>query len=114
MNIAEELQDEEDGQDHDPNKYGYKSMQDLNSAQLRSMSVKQENMKINMLSSDKGFSSMRFLPNTNDTMIVALRTSESEQEVVNSYLSVIDIDGNVYLESKKIPLRKKYEGIVIL
>ena len=57
---------------------------------------------------------MRFLPNTNDTIIIALQTSESDKEITNSYLSVFDIDGNVYLESKKIPLRKKYEGLVVL
>ena len=46
--------------------------------------------------------------------IYPLERSESDKDVIGSYLSVFDIDGNVYLESKKIPLRKKYEGLVVL
>ena len=93
---------------------GYKSLSDLSAEELRSMSVKQENMKTDMQYSNKGFSSIRFLPNTNDTIIVGVRTQERDTEVVNSFLSVFDIDGNVYLQSKKIPGRKKYEGLVVL
>merc|ERR1712228_649149 len=92
----------------------YKSMNDLSAEQLRSMSVKQENMKSQLQHSNKGFSSIRFLPNTNDSMIVGVRTQERNKEVVNSFLSVFDIDGNVYLQSKKIPGRRKYEGLVVL
>jgi len=93
---------------------GYRSVNDLSAEELISMSVKQENMKTYLQHSNKGFSSIRFLPNTNDTMLVGIRTQESNKEVVNSSLSVFDIEGNVYLQSKKIPGRKKYEGIVVL
>eukprot|EP01084_Bolivina_argentea_P188680 324733_1 len=93
---------------------GYKSVNDLSGGELRSMSLKQENMKIYLQHSSKGFSSIRFLPNTNDTVIIGIRTQENDKEVINSYLSIFDIDGNVYLESKRIPLKKKYEGLVVL
>lgn len=56
-----------------------------------------------------GFSSFKFIPNTNDELILAVR-SEEDDGVTASYITVMDLKGNVIV--KEILLGDyKYEGI---
>ena len=93
---------------------GYKMMSDLNTAQLRGMSVKQENIKKHLQWSDLGFSSLAFVPNTNDSWLVGIRTNENNKQHMYSELTVFDVQGRVYLQSERAPLPHKYEGLVVL
>ena len=93
----------------------FRAMDDLNMAQKRAMSLKQENIKSFLKSSDYGFSTMKFLEGTDDTLIVASRTCEHEtgSQTMESVLTVFDIDGNVFL-NEQIPTNNKYEGIAVI
>lgn len=55
-----------------------------------------------------GYSSFKFIPGTNDNVIVALK-SEEDSGVTATYIVVFDIDGNVLLPETKIA-DLKYEG----
>ena len=56
-----------------------------------------------------GFSSFKFLPGTNDHVIVALK-SEEDQGKINSYIMAFTMDGDVLLEETKIA-DHKLEGV---
>lgn len=56
-----------------------------------------------------GFSSFKFIPQTEDKMIVALKSEEADG-VTNSYIMAFDVSGNIILEETKIE-GIKYEGI---
>ena len=56
-----------------------------------------------------GFSSFKFVPGTQDRIILALK-SEEDQGVITSYATVLNIEGDVLLEEMKIG-DKKYEGV---
>lgn len=61
------------------------------------------------LSPTHGFSSFKFIPNTNDELILAVR-SEEDDGVTASYLTVMDLRGNVLV--REILLGDyKYEGV---
>ncbi|OWF50904.1 soluble calcium-activated nucleotidase 1-like [Mizuhopecten yessoensis] len=57
----------------------------------------------------RGFSSFKFIPGTNDQMIVALKSEEVEGRVA-SYILVFTVNGDIILSDKKIG-DHKYEGI---
>ena len=54
-------------------------------------------------------SSFKFIPGTNDEIIVALK-SEEDQEKIASYILAFSIDGEILLEETRIG-DYKYEGI---
>lgn len=56
-----------------------------------------------------GFSSFKFIPGTDDQIIVALKSEENNGEVA-SYITVFILDGRVLLPETKIG-NIKYEGI---
>lgn len=56
-----------------------------------------------------GFSSFKFIPGTNDEVIVALK-SEEDQGKIASYIMAFTIDGEMLLEETRIG-EYKYEGI---
>lgn len=68
--------------------------------------------------SDRGFSTFTFLPNTKDSIIIGVRTKETTDKdgnaILNSWISVFDIDGNVLRKNIKFPGNFKYEGITII
>ena len=58
-----------------------------------------------------GFSSFKFLPGTNDRIIVALKSEEDSGHVA-SYITVFTVDGKVLLSEEKVgDASIKYEGI---
>ncbi len=57
-----------------------------------------------------GFSSFKWIPGTNDQLLVALKTVECEGEETATYLMVFDMTGKILVEETKIA-DQKYEGI---
>lgn len=57
-----------------------------------------------------GYSSFKFLPNTNDTIIVALISEEVNGKTA-SYMTVFETNGNIIYPLKKISSTLKFEGI---
>lgn len=57
-----------------------------------------------------GFSSMKFIPGTEDTLIVALLTEELNGET-STYITAFTIDGRILLLQKRIETKLKYEGL---
>ena len=56
-----------------------------------------------------GFSSFKFVPDTHDSVIVALKSEEDNGKIA-SYILAFDIEGNILLPERKIG-DVKYEGI---
>lgn len=56
-----------------------------------------------------GFSSFKFIPNTNDDVIVALKSEEDEGKIA-SYIMAFTLQGDILLEETKVG-DYKYEGI---
>lgn len=64
------------------------------------------------LTPTRGFSDFKFLPGSNDRIIVALKSEENEEQgTQNSYITVFDIDGKILMEETEIPGGKKFEGL---
>jgi soluble calcium-activated nucleotidase 1 len=60
----------------------------------------------------RGFSTFKFVPNTKDNVIVALKSEESEAlGTQTSHITVFDLDGNILLPETEIPGGYKYEGL---
>ncbi|KAK3583009.1 hypothetical protein CHS0354_005650 [Potamilus streckersoni] len=57
----------------------------------------------------RGFSSFKFVPGTNDNVIVALKSEEDDGKIA-TYILVFTIEGKILLNETKIG-DKKYEGI---
>ena len=57
-----------------------------------------------------GFSSFKFIPNSLDNLIVALK-SEETKGVTASYIMAFNFDGTILLPETKIDGDYKYEGI---
>lgn len=76
---------------------------------------------ITPLTPTRGFSTMKFLPGSNDNVylycilkqiIVALKSEENEKEhSQNSYITMFNIDGTILLPETAIPGNHKYEGL---
>ncbi|CAI5724425.1 unnamed protein product [Hyaloperonospora brassicae] len=60
----------------------------------------------------RGFSSFKFVPRSDDSVIVAVKSVEVEDEQrQTSFITVFDLEGNVLLDETEIPGAKKYEGV---
>lgn len=57
-----------------------------------------------------GFSSAKFVPDTNNTQIMAVKTREFDNKM-ESYLQIFTTDGEILYELNKLPGGNKYEGI---
>ncbi|KJH42118.1 Apyrase [Dictyocaulus viviparus] len=62
----------------------------------------------------RGFSAFQFIPETNDNLIVALKTEEKDGKAVNSYVTVFDVNGNIILQDSPLNLPYKFEGIAFI
>lgn len=63
----------------------------------------------------RGFSAFQFIPNTNDDLIVALKSEEKDGIPVGSYITVFRVsDGHVLLEEQKLKGEHKFEGIAFV
>ncbi|KAL7298136.1 hypothetical protein TKK_0009138 [Trichogramma kaykai] len=60
----------------------------------------------------RGFSSFKFLPGTNDTVIVALKTKELENDTA-TYITVFNTEGKILMPDLKVD-NDKYEGLEFL
>ncbi|RLN51735.1 hypothetical protein BBJ29_006888 [Phytophthora kernoviae] len=68
--------------------------------------------KIGKITPLRGFSSFKFIPRSDDAVIVAIKSVEVEDEQrQTSYITVFDVEGNVLLDETEIPGQKKYEGV---
>ncbi|KAL4139267.1 hypothetical protein PRIC2_002765 [Phytophthora ramorum] len=60
----------------------------------------------------RGFSSFKFVPRSDDKVIVAIKSVEVEvEQMQTSFITVFDVDGNVLMEETEIPGAKKFEGV---
>lgn len=59
---------------------------------------------------ERGYSSFRFIPGTNDNIIIAIKTEEVDNRTA-TYVTIFDITGKIYLNDQKIPNDHKYEGL---
>ena len=60
----------------------------------------------------RGFSSFKFIPRSDDSVIVAIKSVEVEDEQIQtSFITVFDLDGNVLMDETEIPGAKKYVGV---
>ena len=67
---------------------------------------------ITPLTPTRGFSDFKFLPGSNDNIIVAMKSEENEEaQTQNTYLTVFDLDGKVLMEETEIPGKMKFEGL---
>ncbi|XP_077979848.1 soluble calcium-activated nucleotidase 1-like [Glandiceps talaboti] len=66
--------------------------------------------RIGALNPTHGFSSFKFVPGTDDTVIAALKTEEDAGKIA-SYIYVFNIHGQILLPETKIADGMKYEGI---
>lgn len=62
----------------------------------------------------RGFSAFQFVPQTDDSIIVALKSAEKDGIPVASYISVFDTHGNVLLEDQSLHEAHKFEGIAFV
>lgn len=53
---------------------------------------------------------MKFIPGTDDTIIVALLTEEVNMET-STFITAFTIDGRILLAQQRIDTNLKYEGI---
>ncbi|KAI5713456.1 hypothetical protein M8J75_016562 [Diaphorina citri] len=61
----------------------------------------------------QGFSSFKFLPHSDDTLIVALKTHEDDKSF-RTFITVFGINGDIYLKDTLISTEDKFEGVEIL
>ena len=59
-----------------------------------------------------GFSSFKWIPGTDDQLIIALKSEEFEGKTA-TYMMVFDINGNVIMPETKVG-DHKYEGVEFL
>lgn len=66
--------------------------------------------KVGKIIPSHGFSSFKFIPGTNDNVIVALKTEELNGKTA-TYITAFTQSGEILLKEEKIPTNLKYEGI---
>lgn len=80
----------------------------LASEDFKSISV----LKITTLTPSRGFSEFKFLPGSKDSIIVAMKSEESEKDhSQNTYITVFSLDGTILMEETEIPGNHKFEGL---
>ncbi|KAE9412766.1 hypothetical protein Angca_005471, partial [Angiostrongylus cantonensis] len=65
----------------------------------------------NLTHPERGFSAFEFIPETNDTLIVALKSEEVKGNATKSYITVFNISGHVLLDDQQLEDDYKFEGI---
>ena len=67
---------------------------------------------ITPLTPTRGFSEFKFLPGSQDRIIVAMKSEENEEQgTQNTYLTVFDVDGTILMPETEIPGGMKFEGL---
>lgn len=67
-------------------------------------------VEVGELMPSRGISTFKFLPHSDDTIVVALKTFEDEKSF-HTYITLFGINGYVYLQDTQISKEDKYEGI---
>ena len=67
-------------------------------------------LRIGNIIPTRGYSSFKFVPNTNNQLIIALKSEENESRT-RSFVNLFDIYGNVLLDDILLSDHLKYEGI---
>lgn len=57
-----------------------------------------------------GFSSAKFVPGTDDRVLVVLLSEEVAGETA-TYVAAFDVDGKVVMPQQQVPTKLKYEGV---
>ncbi|RCN29784.1 Apyrase [Ancylostoma caninum] len=60
---------------------------------------------------ERGFSAFDFIPNTDDKLMVALKTEEMHDNPTKSYFTVFTLNGTILLPDQKLDDGYKFEGI---
>jgi soluble calcium-activated nucleotidase 1 len=58
----------------------------------------------------RGYSSFKFVPNTNDKIVIALKSEEDDGKT-KTYVTVFDISGFILIKDILISSKYKFEGI---
>jgi soluble calcium-activated nucleotidase 1 len=62
----------------------------------------------------RGFSAFKFVPGTNEHVIVALKSAENEEaQTQESYITVFTVDGDVLMQETQFGA-SKFEGIAFV
>ncbi|KAF8381418.1 apy-1 [Pristionchus pacificus] len=64
--------------------------------------------------STRGFAAFQFVPNTNDELIIALKSEEKDGHPVGSYVTVFHISGRILLHEQQLHGAYKFEGLAIV
>jgi soluble calcium-activated nucleotidase 1 len=62
------------------------------------------------LTPERGYASFKFVPNTQDRVLMATKSVEVE-DAQSAYVTLFQIDGTVLLHDVEIPGDSKYEGL---
>ncbi|RCN42159.1 Apyrase [Ancylostoma caninum] len=62
----------------------------------------------------RGFSAFQFVPQTDDTIVAALKTEEIRGKPQSSFIMIFTITGEIILDETRIPGDYKYEGLEFL
>lgn len=66
--------------------------------------------KVGKLIPTHGFSSFKFIPGTDDNLVVAIKTEELNGKT-STYITAFSLDGDILLKEEKVPTNYKYEGL---
>ncbi|WKY03596.1 hypothetical protein Q1695_004947 [Nippostrongylus brasiliensis] len=61
----------------------------------------------------RGYSAFEFIPNTGDSVIVAIKSKEVNNKRVRSYVTVFKTDGEILLEDQRLEDELKFEGLFL-
>lgn len=71
--------------------------------------------QIGNFTGSRGFSAFQFVPETNDRLIIALKSEEKGGKPVASYVTLFNIESdNILLNEEKLEGSYKYEGIAFV
>ncbi|CAB3399213.1 unnamed protein product [Caenorhabditis bovis] len=59
----------------------------------------------------RGFSAFQFIPNTDDQVIIGIKSEEKDGKPVASYASIFTINGRIIVDDVKLNGPHKYEGV---
>ncbi|VDL80907.1 unnamed protein product [Nippostrongylus brasiliensis] len=61
----------------------------------------------------RGYSAFEFIPDTDDSVIVAIKSKEVNNKRIRSYVTVFKTDGEILLEDQKLEDELKFEGLFL-
>ncbi|WKY09661.1 hypothetical protein Q1695_002203 [Nippostrongylus brasiliensis] len=103
------------------NKNAYKEEEDEVSCTnlLITADEKFENIEVTKIGGEakfnplRGYSAFEFIPNTDDRVIVAIKSKEVENKKTRSYITVFKIGGKILLPDQRLEDELKFEGLFL-